>query len=31
VARLTAAEIPGRVADLAGITSFEDRPVALRD
>lgn len=31
VARLTAAEIPGRVRDLQGITAFEDRPVTLRD
>ena len=30
VARLTAAEIAPRVADLQAITRFEDRPVALR-
>ncbi|HET9074765.1 MAG TPA: PfkB family carbohydrate kinase [Solirubrobacteraceae bacterium] len=31
VARLTAAEIAARVSELADITRFEDRPLALRD
>jgi hypothetical protein len=31
VARLSAAEISERVAELARITQFEDRPLTLRD